>query len=485
MKPLLRVRNGIPVTLSVPIVVVLLMVFVSVGASQVVLSRLAATQERQLGDLANAYLDGLEAALLGPVLRQDSWEVFDTLDRARSVYAAMKPIETTVTDAQDVVLASSEPRLAPIGTRVAASAVEPRGSSVTLVEDAHLAVLERTLAVEGRTIGRIYSRLDISPLLEERREVLSYLVVSNAALTFILAGLGWVTVRRMVTPMNVLLEHIGTAADGTISPIPVAQIRRHGPEWGRLFRQFNRMSDALSEREMLLTKLADEERLASLGKLASSVAHEINNPLGGILNAVDTIKVHGDDPNVRSNAIDLVDRGLRGMRDVVRSILATFREDRDSRDLLPADIDDLLILIRPEIRRKQIVLQWSNQLPPRTGVNAFSIRQVVLNLLLNACKASPQGGALSLTAKTTPVALEIEVCDAGSGLPGHVAAFLANDEMSTSGVVGSGLGLWVTKRIVMDLGGTVVTERSPKGGTKFRVVVPVAVEVERQVEHVT
>ena len=139
MKPLLRVRNGIPVTLSVPIVVVLLMVFVSVGASQLVLSRLAATQERQLGDLANAYLDGLEAALLGPVLRQDSWEVFDTLDRARSVYAAMKPIETTVTDAQDVVLASSEPRLAPIGTRVAASAVEPRGSSVTLVEDAHLA----------------------------------------------------------------------------------------------------------------------------------------------------------------------------------------------------------------------------------------------------------------------------------------------------------------------------------------------------------
>jgi len=485
MRPALSLRNGIPVTISVPIVVVLLMVFVSVGASQLVLSRLSSSQERQLRDLANAYLDGLEAVLVGPVLRQDSWEVFDTLDRARNAYAAIRPVETTVTDADGIVLASSEPRLAPIGTHLdPADSVDPAGSGVTLVEDRHEAILDRALAVEGRIVGRIHSRLDISPLLAERREVLWFLIASNATLTLILAALGWFTVRRMVAPMNVLLEHVGKAAAGAVEPIPASRINRQGREWARLFRQFNRMADAVSEREMLLTRVADEERLASLGKLASSVAHEINNPLGGILNAVDTIKVHGDDPKVRSSAIELVDRGLRGMRDVVRSILATYKEDRESRDLLPADLNDLLVLIRPEVRRKQIVLNWSNRLPPRTAVNAFGVRQVALNLLLNGCRATPNGGALSFLAKVTPSALEIEVSDAGPGLPSHVAEFLSNDEPSTSGVVSSGLGLWVTKRIVKELGGAVAAGKSPHGGARFHVVIPVVLEVEREVQRV-
>ena len=475
-------RNGIPVTVSVPIVVVLLMVFVSVGASQLVLSRLVSTQERQLRDLASAYLDGLEAALVDPVLRRDSWEVFDTLDRARTVYAAIKPNETIVADAENVILASSEPRAAPIGTTLVAAG--PDTSGIVLVEAAHLAILDRVLAVEGRTIGRIHAKVDISPLLAERREVLWFLVASNAALTFCLAVLGWFTVRRMVAPMKVLLEHISTAADGAVAPIAQRLVNRQGPEWARLFRRFNRMAEAVSEREMLLARVADEERLASLGKLASSVAHEINNPLGGILNAVDTIRVHGDDPRVRSSAVDLIDRGLRGMRDVVRSILTSYKEDRDSRDLLHADLDDLLVLMRPEIRRKQIALEWSNKLPPQTPINASAIRQVVLNLLLNACKATPPAGKLSLMAKRTTRALEIEVADAGPGIPSHVAEFLANDDPSASRLASSGLGLWVTKRIVRELGGTVIAGKSPHGGARFRVVVPLNVDAEREVENV-
>ncbi|MBN9347505.1 MAG: sensor histidine kinase, partial [Devosia sp.] len=94
MKPPLSLRSGIPLTVRVPLVVVLLMVVISIGVSQLVLWRLVETQERQLGDLANAYLDGLESSLVDPVLRRDSWEVFDILDRARAVYAAVRPIET-------------------------------------------------------------------------------------------------------------------------------------------------------------------------------------------------------------------------------------------------------------------------------------------------------------------------------------------------------------------------------------------------------
>ena len=63
-----------------------------------------------------------------------------------------------------------------------------------------------------------------------------------------------------------------------------------GTETGRLFRGFNRMARAVAEREALVARLADEERLASLGRLASGMAHEINNPLGGLFNAIDTLK---------------------------------------------------------------------------------------------------------------------------------------------------------------------------------------------------
>lgn len=476
-------RHGLPVTVSVPLVVVLLMVFVSFGVSQVVLARLAVTQERQLTDLANAYLDGLEAALIDPVLRQDPWEVFDALDRARNVYAAVRPLSTTVIDAAGTVLASSDPRSAPIGSQLEPAPPQtPAG--VALEQSRQVAVLDRTLSVEGRTIGHIYSQLDISPLLAERGEVLWYLIASNAVLTLILATLGWFAVRGMIAPMKILMEHISSAADGTAHPIPADVVKRQGPEWARLFRRFNTMADAFAERETLLTRVADEERLASLGKLASSVAHEINNPLGGILNAVDTIKVHGDDPRVRLSAVQLVDRGLRGIRDVVQTVLASYRADREPRDLAPADFDDLLVLIRPEVRRKQIRLTWSNELPPATPVNAFGMRQVVLNLLLNACRATPNGGALVFRAAVSSGALEIEVSDQGPGLPPRIAEFLASDEPSAAHLSSSGLGLWVTKRTVKELGGSVIVGRSAQGGARFRIVVPVVVVADEEVERV-
>src|SRR5918995_2933546 len=110
-------------------------------------------------------------------------------------------------------------------------------------------------------------------------------------------------------------------------------------EFRPLFGAFNGMVEAVREREGLARQLADEERLASLGRLASGMAHEINNPLGGILNAVDTLKQHGGRPEVRSRTLDLIERGLKGIRDVVRSTLVTYRADHDgTRSLQPEDI---------------------------------------------------------------------------------------------------------------------------------------------------
>lgn len=470
--------RAIPVTVSVPAVVVLLMVLVGAVASQLVLNRLEASQERQLRDLAGAYLDGLATTLGDPVLRADPWEIFDTLDRARSSYASIRPIETDVTDLNDVVLASSDPRVAPIGSPLPPAfphrnAGQDEATALVFSAGSGEAFADRNIIVDGRVVGRVFARLDVSPLLAERQDVLWTLLLTNAALIIALAALGWFMVRRMVRPMSVLLQHISDAATGPVVPIPQAQIDNRNLEWAQIFRGFNNMARASSEREALLAKAAEEERLASIGRLASSVAHEINNPLGGILNALDTLRVHGADARVRASSIELVDRGLRGMRDIVRSILATYREDRESRALSPADLEDLLLLVRPEIRRKQLDLAWVNQLPPQTPVSAFAVRQVVLNLLLNACKAAPYGGKVGLKAASSAGVLEIEVSDSGAGLPASVRDLLREDEAEASKLASIGLGLWVNKRIVRELGGTMVVSRSQEGGAVFRVVVPV------------
>ncbi len=478
MTKLGRFAARLPITVKAPIVVVVLMVAIGAAVSEGVLARLINSQERQLGDLANAYLDGLASPLIEPVLRGDPWEIFDILDQAKSSFAAVKPVETIVTDSSGSVLASSNPRDAGIGSQLPADfpLLADHTSKVLIRAADARAFIDRRLMVKDRQIGTLHAELDISPLLAERNEVLWTLIASNAALTLLLAALGWFAVWRMVAPMKVLSEHLETARDGSVAPIPEERLPAADTETGRLFRSFNRMAHAVGEREALVTRLADEERLASLGRLASGVAHEINNPLGGLFNALDTLRVHGAKTQVRESAIALLDRGLRGIRDVVRSALAAYRPDREARNLLAEDIEDLRLLIRPEIRRKRIDLQWDVRLPPEMAVKAHPVRQTLLNLLLNACRAAPDNGAIRVAGRVGSEGLAIDIDNSGPGMPPEILEFLSETGSPAPIASSTGLGLWVARRIVAEMQGRLVADRSPLGGAHVRLTVPLTIE---------
>jgi signal transduction histidine kinase len=207
------------------------------------------------------------------------------------------------------------------------------------------------------------------------------------------------------------------------------------------------------------------------------MAHEINNPLGGLFNALDTLRVHGEKGHVRRGAIELLDRGLRGIRDVVQSALATYRRDREPRNLQATDLEDLRLLVGSEIRRKRIELGWANELPAEVAVAAFPVRQMVLNLLLNACRAAPDRGRVELSARIDGNRLVAAIEDSGPGMPAEIAAFLAEGGSPAPIADGTGLGLWVARRMAAEINGRVVADRSPLGGARVSLTIPVQIEI--------
>lgn len=474
----LRLR-ALPVTFKVPLMVAVLMVAVSAILSNQVLVRLSATQERHLEELTGAYLDGLSAALVPHVLREDIWEIYDQLDRTRHAYVGVSAVNTIVADPEGLILAASDPHEFPSQT-VVPSKLQTRfrgDASLVLDEDNGRALIRRDLSYQGLPVGSIYGEIDIGRLLAERREILFALILTNILLTLALAGAGYLVVRRMIRPIDTLAEHLERGRGGRMEPIPAARIGAKHSEFGRLFRRYNALVHAVNQREELAARLADEERMASLGRLASGMAHEINNPLGGLFNAIDTLEHHGDKAAVRRSSLELLKRGLVGIRDVVRAALVTYKSGASRQPLQPSELDDLRFLVRPEVVRRKLTLMWHTDLPGELAVPAGPVRQSVLNLLLNACAASPLGGRVDFNAGVAGSALIIRVADRGPGMPPEVAGMLESvNGTEPPPAQGSGLGAWMVNRLVRELGGRVVVVTPAEGGTTVEITIPVSEE---------
>lgn len=464
-----------PLSIRVPCVVVVLMLTVSTVISDRVLSRLAATQNRHLSELTNAYLDGITSSILPHVLRDDVWEIYDALKRAGSRYKGLDVNWTTVVDADNRVIASSIPKKFPLQSTFApdVSGSIAEQTQTMLYHATGTARFRRTLVYQDRSIGAIHGEIGIADLVAERWDVLKALIVTNAILTLVLAGFGYLAIRRMLRPIGVLSGHMLDGTEGAVTKIPDAQLGREDSEFGQLFRTYNSLVTSVAERERLLKQLAEEERLASLGRLASGMAHEINNPLGGMLNAVDAIKKHGDRADVRVTSIDLLRRGLKGIRGVVRSALATYRHGKEDRILSATELDDLALLVGPEVRRKQLQLIWINDLEDSFAAPANPIRDAVLNLLLNACTVSCKGSTVEFRAQLENELLQITVRDEGPGLPRDVSDYLnAHDTRALPLEDHRGLGIWVVKRLLREIDGTIRATNVVPQGTRIKLTIP-------------
>jgi signal transduction histidine kinase len=466
---------GWPLVVKVPVLVAGLMITVATMISYVVLWRFIQDQERNLELVASAYLDGVSAAVLPAIIREDVWEVYDALDRARSRYAGVEPRFTLVALPNGRVLAASDPLRFPFQSIVPDELRRQFATDDGFIIDtaAGHAWLARTLRAGGVPVGRLFAGLDIADLLRRRCEILLTLILVNACLTLAFALGGYFVLKRMLQPLSILEHYVEQLRNGRAETIPESYRSRVASEFSQLFDRFNAMARALSERQALATHLAEQEKYAMLGRLASGMAHEVNNPLGGMLNAIDTIQAHGKNPAVLLTSLDFLRRGLGSIRNVARAALVTYKGGSDTNILTQGDLDDLPFLVQHETGARWLRLDWRNHVSQPLAINGSAVRQITLNLLLNACAASPVGGLVTFIASCSDGALWIVIADEGPGLPKDMAALL--DQAAPEAALSpesKGLGLWTTGLLIHRLGGHAEVDYSGVG-TRVTVTLPV------------
>ena len=286
----------------------------------------------------------------------------------------------------------------------------------------------------------------------------------------VLIPINWYWGSRMATPLVDLAQRMGTMPQKVPEPLP-PDLYPYRDELGQLFQTYDRMVLALRDKAAIENEMVKSERMAAIGQLTAGIAHEINNPLAGLITVVDTLKLRSDlDPRVLRN-LDLIDRGLMQIRDTVAALLVQTRVL--ARPLNQHDLEDIRTLIQPQVGKRRIRLDWSATMPAELPVPASLVRQILINLLLNAAQAAAEGGHVSLWLgkKDDPVpCLSIVVRNNGTLLGDEQLAHLFEPFASTR-ATGHGLGLWVTYQIVTQLDGRIAA-RNVDGEVEFTVTLP-------------
>ena len=238
---------------------------------------------------------------------------------------------------------------------------------------------------------------------------------------------------------------------------------------------------AARERESLRDRLADAERMESLGKLVSGVAHELNNPLAAILNFTEDLLADQRTADDRM-ALEVIQAQALRSRTIVRDLL-TFVRKGDRRSRVPETPGDILATlirgVRPGFATQGVSLAATVSDPDTPLLlDRAGFEQIVTNLLTNAAQSAGAGGAVRLTARRAGDGYEVSVEDNGAGIPPEHFARIFEPFFTTKATgQGVGLGLSVSLGIAQAHGGTLVAENrdaASGGGARFTVRMPVS-----------
>ena len=236
----------------------------------------------------------------------------------------------------------------------------------------------------------------------------------------------------------------------------------------------------MTETKKLEQQIRNSEKLASVGRLAAGVAHEINNPLGGILNCLYNLRKGTLSPSRQEEYRVSMEDGVRRVQKIVRQLLDFSQQHEPEFALTDINhvVDRVLVLTTHLFAPSRIVLETVlGHGLPNVMIDRHMIEQVLMNLVLNAVQAMKDGGALTIRTSVVEGVCLIEVRDTGSGIPPAVLPRIFDPFFTTkSEGEGTGLGLSVSLGIVERHGGKILVDSEVGKGTTFTLRLPVSRE---------
>lgn len=404
------------------------------------------------------------ASLLGaqalPLLAaDDTWRVFALLRNTGALLpgAEAGQARAAVLDSEGRVFAASDPLALGIGTPLLGLTVRnitlPTATQIGKrlrlgANQGALTLIDPLRSEDGQLLGFGYIEIDAPVFATDWAALGGPALIGVAVAVALLVPVGWWTGRRMTRPVGKIarvIERIGRDDPSTLRA-EVPQTR--DPELGRICAAVEQLIGELQVRKQAEQRALSAERMATVGRMTAAVAHEINNPLGGLLNATKTLALHGASEDTRKRTLDLLERGLLQIRTTVAALVPQAR--KEDRPLEPGDLDDVITLVQPSVQHRGIQLTAVAEVESALRVPSATMRQVMLNLMLNAANAAGDRGRVDARLHANAEVVRFTVANTGGHLSRQqleksIAAESTNDPR--------GFGLWVCREIAVQYGG--------------------------------
>ena len=380
-----------------------------------------------------------------------------------------------------------------IGTRVSKEVkdhVLNKGKKWTdrafVVNDWYITAYEPIEDIFDRRVGMLYVGILEAKYIDIRRKALTVFLLITISGMALVIGLGYIFADKITRPVRQLIEASQQVAKGNLSP-EIGPISRD--EMGILQNTFKNMLAALEERDRRSraeseNRLLQSEKQASIGRLAAGVAHEINNPLTGVLTYTHMLlrrKDIGDD--IRSDLQKIADSTER-VRKIVKGLLDFSRQTKLDKE--PAGINRLvgstISLLENQALLKRVNLKFNQgENVPMLTLDRSQLQSVLINIILNSLDETEPGGSIVVSTSmslsegdTGSKGVEIAIADTGHGIPPESMDKLFDPFFTTKEVGrGTGLGLAVSMGIVQRHGGTIKVKSEVGKGSTFYVWLPI------------
>jgi len=288
-------------------------------------------------------------------------------------------------------------------------------------------------------------------------------IIVEIAIVSLLSGI-------IIRPLRLLSKEMDETKPGDDpTHLPSPREDEIGTLQKSFYRLLKRVKEDEKEKERTQRNLLLTEKMVAIGKLTSGVAHEINNPLGGILNCIYHFKKGKQPVEKQQQYLDLMEDGIRRIQKTVTNLLEYARNpnlERSDADLRTL-IEKALNLLNYQIRKNQIKIEHDiPEIIPPVKVDRDQMGQVFVNIFLNAIQAMQEGGILKIGIKTIDERLTLTISDTGKGIREEDILKVFDPFFTTKGEDGgTGLGLWLSQGVIERHGGTIQIKSRENEGT--------------------